>query len=155
LGALRNARATSAGGVVHRTVEGHLQIVLVHRRHPPLWALPKGTPNAGETLEETALRETREETGLQVEVEAPIRAISYVFVRGRMRFHKSVHFFLMRAMGGALADHDHEFDEVAWLPLDEAMGLMTHATERAIVEEAIQLLSGDRSTQGASQGARQ
>jgi 8-oxo-dGTP pyrophosphatase MutT (NUDIX family) len=155
LGALRNARATSAGGVVHRTVEGHLQIVLVHRRHPPLWALPKGTPNAGETLEETALRETREETGLQVEVEAPIRAISYVFVRGRMRFHKSVHFFLMRAMGGALADHDHEFDEVAWLPLDEAMGLMTHATERAIVEEAIQLLSADRSTQGASQGARQ
>ncbi|HYN64272.1 MAG TPA: NUDIX hydrolase [Candidatus Limnocylindrales bacterium] len=155
MGALRNARATSAGGVVHRTVDGRVEIVLVHRRHPHLWALPKGTPNAGETLEETALRETREETGLHVEIEAPIRAISYVFVRGRTRFHKSVHFYLMRAVGGALADHDHEFDEVAWLPVDEALELMTHATERAVVEEAMQLLSSDASTQVASQGARQ
>jgi 8-oxo-dGTP pyrophosphatase MutT (NUDIX family) len=155
LGALRNARATSAGGVVHRTVDGQVEIILVHRRHPPLWALPKGTPNAGETLEETALRETREETGLQVEIEAPIRAISYVFVRGRTRFHKSVHFYLMRATGGALADHDHEFDEVAWLPADEAMKLMTHATERAVAEEAIQLMSGDASISLASHGAQQ
>lgn len=140
---------------MHRTVDGRVEIVLVHRRHPALWALPKGTPNAGETLEETALRETREETGLQVEIEAPIRAISYVFVRGRTRFHKSVHFYLMRAVGGALEDHDHEFDEVAWLPVDEAMELMTHATERALVEEAMQLLSGDASMQVASQGLRQ
>jgi 8-oxo-dGTP pyrophosphatase MutT (NUDIX family) len=153
LGALRNARATSAGGVVHRSVNGHIEIVLVHRRHPPLWALPKGTPDAGETLEETALRETREETGLQVTIEAPIRAISYVFVRGRTRFHKSVHFYLMRALGGALADHDHEFDEVAWLPVDEAMERMTHATERAVVEEAMLAISGHASNSLASQGA--
>jgi 8-oxo-dGTP pyrophosphatase MutT (NUDIX family) len=155
LGALRNARATSAGGVVHRTADGQIEIVLVHRRRPPLWALPKGTPNAGETLEETALRETREETGLQVEIEAPIRAISYVFVRGRTRFHKSVHFYLMRALGGALADHDHEFDEVAWLPVDEAMELMTHATERAVVEEAMPALSGTAASSLARQGAPQ
>jgi ADP-ribose pyrophosphatase YjhB (NUDIX family) len=155
LGALRNARATSAGGVVHRTADGRVEIVLLHRRQPNLWALPKGTPNAGETLEETALRETREETGLQVEIEAPIRAISYVFVRGRTRFHKSVHFYLMRPRGGALEDHDHEFDEVAWVEVDEAMELMTHATERAVVEEAIQLLPGVGSTRTASQGVRQ
>jgi 8-oxo-dGTP pyrophosphatase MutT (NUDIX family) len=155
LGALRNARATSAGGVVHRTVDGRAEVVLVHRRQPNLWALPKGTPNAGETLEETALRETREETGLRVEIEAPIRAISYVFVRGRTRFHKSVHFFLMRPVGGALADHDHEFDDVAWVEVDEAMELMTHATERAVVEEGMQLLPGVGSTRSAGQGARQ
>jgi ADP-ribose pyrophosphatase YjhB (NUDIX family) len=155
LGALRNARATSAGGVVHRTADGRVEIVLVHRRQPNLWALPKGTPNAGETLEETALRETREETGLQVEIEAPIRAISYVFVRGRTRFHKSVHFYLMRPLGGALEDHDHEFDEVAWVEVDEAMELMTHATERAVVEEAIQLLPAVGATRTASQGVPQ
>jgi 8-oxo-dGTP pyrophosphatase MutT (NUDIX family) len=103
-------------------------------------------------LEETALRETREETGLQVEIEAPIRAISYVFVRGRTRFHKSVHFYLMRPLGGALEDHDHEFDEVAWVEVDEAMELMTHATERAVVEEAIQLLPAVGATRTASQG---
>lgn len=141
MGSLRNARATSAGGVVHRTVNGQVQIALVHRRQPPLWALPKGTPSAGETIEETALRETREETGLDVRLDGRLGSISYFFVRGRTRFHKTVHFFLMRAVGGDVALHDHEFDEVRWLPVDEALRLMTHATERAVVEEAVAILA--------------
>ena len=139
--ALRSARATSAGGVVHRTLAGHTEVVLVRRHLPPLWALPKGTPAAGETLEETAIRETREETGLAVEVEEPIRSIVYFFVRGRTRFHKTVHFFLMRPIGGDLSEHDHEFDEVRWVQLEEALQLMTHATERAVVERAAELLA--------------
>jgi 8-oxo-dGTP pyrophosphatase MutT (NUDIX family) len=132
----RTARATSAGGVVHRDHGGRIEVVLVHRRSPKLWALPKGTPDSGETIEETALRETREETGLVVEIEAPLRSIRYFFVRGTTRFHKTVHFFLMRAVGGSLDDHDGEFDEVRWLPLEEALALMSHATERSVVEEA-------------------
>lgn len=141
MAALRNARATSAGGVIHRLVDGQIQIVLGHRREPSLWALPKGTPHAGETLEETALRETREETGLDVTIEAPIRSVSYVFVRGRTRFHKTVHFYLMRAVGGDVSGHDREFDEVRWVELNEALELMTHATERALVEEAAKLIA--------------
>jgi 8-oxo-dGTP pyrophosphatase MutT (NUDIX family) len=147
--ALRNARATSAGGVVHRSSDGRIEIALVHRRRPLLWALPKGTPDAGETLEETALRETREETGLRVALEGPLREISYVFVRGRTRFNKTVHFYLMRAVGGDLRDHDHEFDEVRWFPSDEALGVMTHATERAVVEEALRVL-GERPAPSAA-----
>jgi len=138
--ALRSARATSAGGVVHRTVDGRLQIVLGHRREPPLWALPKGTPHAGETLEETALREVHEETGLELELESPIRSVSYVFVRGRIRFHKTVHFFLMRPVGGDVSQHDREFDDVRWLDIDEALELMTHATERALVDETATMI---------------
>ena len=141
MAALRNARATSAGGVVYRSVDGQIQIVLCHRHEPPLWALPKGTPHAGETMEETALRETREETGLDVIVEAPIRSVSYVFVRGRTRFHKTVHFYLMRAVGGDVSRHDREFDEVRWVELREALELMTHATERALVEEAAEMIA--------------
>ena len=133
---LRTARATSAGGVVHRSLDGRIQVVLAHRRTPALWALPKGTPDSGETIEETALRETREETGLEVEVERPLTAIRYFFVRGSTRFHKTVHFFLMRATGGATDAHDHEFDEVRWMDLPEALAVMTHATERSVVEEA-------------------
>lgn len=140
MASLRNARATSAGGVVHRSLDGRTQIVLVHRRHPRLWALPKGTPDAGETVEETALRETREETGLAVELEERLPSISYVFVRGRTRFHKTVHFFLMRPVGGDLSQHDHEFDEVRWFDLDEGLEMMTHATERSVVEEAAALM---------------
>jgi 8-oxo-dGTP pyrophosphatase MutT (NUDIX family) len=148
----RTARATSAGGVVHRTVHGRLQIVLLHRRSPRLWALPKGTPDSGETTEETALRETREETGLKVEIEAPLRSIRYYFVRGTTRFHKTVHFFLMRPVGGALDQHDAEFDEVRWLDLPEALALMSHATERSVVEEASRLL-GASATPGPMTGA--
>ncbi len=133
---LRTARATSAGGVVHRTTDAGLEIVLVHRRSPVLWALPKGTPDSGETVEETALRETREETGLEVEIERRLRSIRYFFVRGSTRFHKTVHFFLMRAIGGGTDEHDAEFDEVRWVELHEALALLSHATERAVVEEA-------------------
>jgi 8-oxo-dGTP pyrophosphatase MutT (NUDIX family) len=139
---LRTARATSAGGVVHRTFDGRLELALVHRRSPVLWALPKGTPDAGETLEETALRETREETGLEVEIERQLRSIRYFFVRGSTRFHKTVHFYLMRASGGSTDAHDAEFDEVRWVDLDEALALLSHATERAVVEEAAVLVRG-------------
>jgi len=133
---LRTARATSAGGVVHRSRDGRTQVILVHRRAPVLWALPKGTPDSGETVEETALRETREETGLEVEIEEQLRSIRYFFVRGSTRFHKTVHFFLMRPTGGSTDAHDAEFDEVRWVDLHEAIALLNHATERSVVEEA-------------------
>jgi 8-oxo-dGTP pyrophosphatase MutT (NUDIX family) len=143
---LRTARATSAGGVVHRSIDGRVQIALVHRRAPVLWALPKGTPDAGETTEETALRETREETGLEVEIEARLQSIRYFFVRGTTRFHKTVHFFLMRPIGGSLDAHDAEFDEVRWMDLSEALAIMNHATERSVVEEAAGLIETRRAS---------
>ena len=137
----RNARAMSAGGVVYRRTVAGPEIVLAHRRAPALWALPKGTPNGGESVEETALRETAEETGLVVEIEERIGPISYVFVRGSTRYFKTVHFFLMRPVGGDLADHDHEFDEVRWVPLPEALRLLNYPTERSVVEQAERLLT--------------
>jgi 8-oxo-dGTP pyrophosphatase MutT (NUDIX family) len=138
----RNARATSAGGVVYRQSSIGPEIVLAHRRAPSLWALPKGTPAVGESLEETALRETAEETGLAVRIERPIGPISYVFARGSTRYHKTVHFWLMRPVGGDLDQHDHEFDDVRWVLLPEALRLMNYPTERTIVEEAGRMLAG-------------
>ncbi|MGH2427531.1 MAG: NUDIX hydrolase [Candidatus Limnocylindria bacterium] len=149
---LRNARATSAGGLVHRSDGTRHEIVLVHRRSPKLWALPKGTPDAGETIEETALRETREETGLDVVLEERIAAIRYFFVRGSTRFHKTVHFFLMRPVGGHLELHDAEFDEVRWWEINEALAHMTHATERSVVERAAQMLAEHDAEPGAHAG---
>ena len=150
---LRTARATSAGGVVHRLIDGRVQIALVHRRAPVLWALPKGTPDAGETIEETALRETREETGLEVEIESRLQSIRYFFVRGTTRFHKTVHFFLMRPIGGSLDAHDAEFDEVRWTDLSEARAIMSHATERSVVEEAAALIEGGRGSVSSAEAS--
>ena len=126
--------------MIYRTGAGGIEVVLAHRRNPPVWALPKGTPDADETLEETALRETREETGLEVEVVEPIDAIHYFFVRSSVRFRKTVHFYLMRAVGGDTERHDREFDEVRWVPIGEAIRLLTYPTERAIVERAGQMI---------------
>ena len=151
---LRTARATSAGGVVYRELDSRIHVALAHRRSPQLWALPKGTPDAGETLEETAIRETREETGLEVEIERPLRSIRYFFVRGTTRFNKNVHFFLMRPMGGSLDDHDAEFDEVRWVDLSEALALLTHATERSVVEEAAAVLGASAGPDTITAGAR-
>ena len=133
---LRNARASSAGGVVHRSEAGRIEVLLVHRRVPLLWALPKGTPDSGETIPETALREVREETGIAVEIEDELGSVSYFFVRRGVRFHKTVHFFLMRPVGGRIEEHDHEFDDVAWFQLEEALKVMSYPTERDVVQRA-------------------
>ncbi|MFI5262737.1 MAG: NUDIX hydrolase [Candidatus Limnocylindrales bacterium] len=100
------------------------------------WTLPKGTPIPGETTPQTALREVGEETGLEVSIVEPVGDIDYFFIQDHVRIHKTVHYFLMVPTGGDLAAHDHEFDEVAWIALDEADALMRHETERQIVARA-------------------
>lgn len=103
------------------------------------WALPKGTPTANETIEETALREVAEETGLEVRIVAPVGAINYFFTQSGERIHKTVHFFLMEPVGGSLEGHDHEFEEVRFFSVAEALSLLSFPTERQLVEQALGL----------------
>ena len=67
---------------------------------------------------------------------APLDAIEYWFVQGGARIHKTVHYWLMEPIGGDLDRHDHEFDEVRWVPIGDAPALLTFETERALVERA-------------------
>ena len=105
------------------------------------WTLPKGTPDPGETIEQTALREVAEETGLDVRIVEPVGSIEYDFVQDRRRIHKTVHYFLMEPVGGDLARHDREFERVRWIGFDEAPGLLTFPTERELVASVGQRLS--------------
>ena len=154
----------SAGGVVYRWVDGRIEAVLCGRTWPrgtggsgtegeqtgdgPVeekirWSLAKGTPDPGETLEETALREVREETGLEVEIDSPLGAIDYWFV-GRelgVRYHKTVHFFLMTPVGGGTELHDPEFDVVRWFTFDEAFRALTHVNEARVLRRALEAIS--------------
>lgn len=143
---LRSARATSAGGVVVRRRDGRDQLVLGRRtreRAGIVWSLPKGTPQPGESAHATALREVGEETGLQVRILGRLPDVHYVFVRAGTRYFKTVHYFLMEAVGGDFARHDREFEEVRWVDFAETAGFPMFETERALVGQAAEGL-GDR-----------
>lgn len=154
-------RAYSAGGVVFRliplrsfdrdfSVSGFcrecgvaglqsivtMEVALVGRSHAGLWALPKGTPLPGETIEQVAVREVQEETGLKVHLIGYIGSVSYTFVREHIRYHKQVRHFLLEAIGGDTSQHDHEYDSVEWFPIQEACRRLTYQNEVQILYQA-------------------
>ena len=139
--ALKTQRVTSAGGVVLRDGAEGLEVLVCGRNSDGLWALPKGTPEPGETLEQTALREVREETGIEVEKEDTVGEIKYWFSRPQegVRYFKTVKHYLMRPIGGDTKNHDHEFDDVKWFAVGEALRLLTYRNEVKILRQAIDL----------------
>lgn len=141
---LRTATATSAGGIVVRDAgDGPALVVGMRRRERDAvtWTLPKGTPDPGETLEATAVREVGEETGLEVRIVEPLPSISYTFVQAGTRIRKTVHYWLMAPVGGDLDRHDREFEQVRWVRFADAPSLLTFETERALVATAADRLA--------------
>ncbi len=154
----RVQRAFSAGGVIFRTgppapvgsgpqqadfSEGgppEIEVVLVGRSHSGIWALPKGTPQKGEKVAQVALREVREETGLQTRILASLGSVHYSFIRNTIRYEKEVRYFLMEPTGGDISLHDAEYDEVRWFPLPEAYQRLTYETDSQIVRRAEDLI---------------
>jgi 8-oxo-dGTP pyrophosphatase MutT (NUDIX family) len=147
---LNTTRAESSGGVVLRGQPGSLEVVLVGRTEPGTWALPKGTPKPNETREQTALRETREETGLDARIIEPIDSISYWFVLRHTRVFKTVYYYLMVPTGGDISQHDPEYDRVAWFPVQQALAVMSYPNEAEMVRRAIEF--ANRHSALASQG---
>ena len=131
----------SMGGVVYRWSGHEIEIALCHRRTPVLWALPKGTPEIGESMEQTALREVREETGLEVSILDSLGHIEYSFIRKQdnVKCEKMVHFYLMRPIGGDFSLHDPEFDEVGWHSENDVLKIMTYSDEVKVVEKALKI----------------
>lgn len=132
--------AVSAGGVVYRDGENGIEVVICGRLGDGVWGLPKGTPDDGESLEETALREVSEETGLAVEIAEKIGVVEYWFSRTGVRYHKWVHHYLFEATGGDTGGHDLEYDRVEWRPIEDAMKALTFKNESDMVEKAREMI---------------
>jgi 8-oxo-dGTP pyrophosphatase MutT (NUDIX family) len=129
-------RAVSAGGIVYRLNESGLEFAICGRDADGVWGLPKGTPDPGESLEQTAVREVTEETGLEVRVVDKLGVIEYWFSRDGTRYHKWVHYYLMEAIGGDTSAHDVEYDRVEWFPVEAALKTLTFKNEVAMAEKA-------------------
>jgi 8-oxo-dGTP pyrophosphatase MutT (NUDIX family) len=133
--------------VVYRLGSEGIEVVLVARHREGLWALPKGTPEPEETLEETAVREVREETGLETAVLEALGTVRYYFLnRDGERVDKTVHHFLLEPTGGSFEQHDREFDHVGWYDVHEAQRRLTHRNQLHILDRAVELITGGSST---------
>ena len=137
----------SSGGVVFRPVgaaHGVAEVALIRvaRSDGHAWALPKGWVEKGEDLEQTAVREVREETGLDAKILRKLGEITYEFYSkaDRSRVLKTVHLFLLECLGGNTDDHDDEVEEVRWFPFGEAVNQLTYKNEREMLEKAVSLL---------------
>jgi 8-oxo-dGTP diphosphatase len=138
-------REFSAGGVVVRRLRGRWVFAAIrpHGKPEGLWALPKGLIDRGEQAAETAVREAREEVGVEAELVRKLGDVRYVYTvnwgeqRGE-RVFKVVSFFLLRYRRGRLEpEHAHEVAEARWLPLEEAPGLLAYKGEKDMAREAI------------------
>lgn len=122
----------SAGGVV---IDDQGRVLLIRARdlrNRPVWTLPKGALAAGETSEDAALREVREETGYRCEVVRKLESVTYWFQRDGRRVKKTVDWFLMRPVE-RVGEHDHEVDEIAWADPKDALGRLRYDSDRRLI----------------------
>lgn len=132
----------SAGGVVVR--EGRCIVIVPTRRAADgskVLALPKGHPDEDESPEETALREVREEAGVECTVRDRLGEVRYWYQRKGRRIAKVVAFYLLDYVAGDPADHDHEVEDARWIPLEEAIATLTYAGEREMAAKALSVVA--------------
>ena len=133
-------REFSAGGIVIRNLRGRPHVAVVRLRDDIL-ALPKGHPEKGESSQDAALREVREETGLDATPVEKLGDIRYWYARDGDRVLKVVSFFLLHYRSGRLEDHDHEVEEALWIPLEEAPERLAYRSEKEIAQTALSRLA--------------
>ena len=133
----------SAGGVVYKK-EGDQSLILVsqHSGHHG-WVFPKGFIGdkiKGEKKEDTAVREVKEETGIEAEIEKPLNPVTYWYVMDEEKRKKTVYYFIMRAVGGNINDHDFEMEKVEWLPTNQVLDRLTYPSDKEVWREAEKLI---------------
>jgi mutator protein MutT len=142
---MSSERELSAGGVVVR--DGETIVIVPTRRGAQgqrVLGLPKGHVDAGETPEQAAAREVREEAGVEVELIEKLGDVRYFYQRDGKRIFKRVRFFLFAYRAGDPADHDDEVEEARWMDLAEAATALTYAGERQMAARALSAIARDR-----------
>ena len=117
--------------------DGTPHLAMIATRKRTRWGLPKGAAHQGESVEEAAVREVLEETGLEAEVIAPLETIEYFFRAGDSLIHKFVDFFIMAWRGGSIRPQLEEVDDAIWVPLASAVEQSSFASEKKMIEKLL------------------
>ncbi|MGB9179260.1 MAG: NUDIX domain-containing protein [Pyrinomonadaceae bacterium] len=131
----------SAGGVAFRQRGGKTFVALINvGADGGRWQLPKGLIEEDEAPEAAALREVHEETGIEATLVKLLDKVEYWYYSTeggeRIRFHKFVHFYLMRYKAGDVNEHDTEVNEARWVEISSALNMLAFKSEKQIVEQA-------------------
>ncbi len=142
---IRTQTEVSAGGLVISADDPSMVALISHRNRGggEDWVIPKGHQEKGEGLEETALREVQEETGIQAEIIKKIGEITYSFRLGPVRIKKTVHHFLMKQIGGSLTheeDPEGEVLKASWFPISKLEEVLAHDNERKVAMRAVDMM---------------
>jgi ribonuclease HI len=134
----REELQVSSGGVVYKKEGSHYKVCLIAKKNGRIWTLPKGRVEPGETPEETAHREVKEETGFEAEVREKLDEINYYFYwkDNQTLYHKIVTFYLMPLREEVFHGRDSEADIVRWHTLGEAYRMLTYLNEKEVMRKA-------------------
>jgi 8-oxo-dGTP pyrophosphatase MutT (NUDIX family) len=127
----------SSGGAVIDLRDGAPYVAMIATRGRTRWGLPKGAVSEGETSQEAALREVKEETGLDAEIIGLLDTIEYFFRAGDTLIKKSVDFYLMHHLGGIMTPQLSEVDDVEWVALTEGIQRASFESERKLLSLAL------------------
>lgn len=143
----------SAGGIVYKNKKSNLKsqkddlliLVAKHSQHHG-WVFPKGLigdkkENKHQTKEDTALREVKEETGIEGEIEQTLMPVEYWYVFEGEKIKKTVYYFIMKHIGGDTTEHDHEMEEVEWIDYNDVSERLTYSSDKKAWKAAKQLIT--------------
>ena len=128
-------REFSAGGIVFKSG----QVLLTKHSQNKHWSFPKGLIDPGQTSEEAALREVKEEGGVEAEIVGKVGYSKYVYILNGEKIFKVVTYFLMKYLSGDPKDHDWEVEEAKWLQPEVALKQLTFSQDKKLLKKAIEI----------------
>ncbi|MCI0485078.1 MAG: NUDIX hydrolase [Blastocatellia bacterium] len=153
MSASQKEKLAAGGVVIDESDDGALRVLVVHRPRYDDWSFPKGGVDQGETLEQAALREVREETGLECRIIRKLSSVSYSYPTRKGDRPKVVHYFLMEPSGRTFDIEGDEVDRAEWLSVDDARRILSYQSDREMLDISRQSSAVSHQTDNLKQNA--